>query len=127
MTPNDIELTEMPEPTGYRVLIKPAIGEDTTAGGIILANSVTNANKHLTYVGEVLAMGDLCYTGERFAIGDRDPKPWCSVGDMVLFGQYAGQKIKVAAKDGSDVELVLLNDDEIKSRCSNPANYRAYI
>ena len=121
------ELKECPVPVGYRILVRPAMVEEKSSGGIILDASSQDANKHLTYVGEVLAMGELCYTSERFAIGDRDPRRWCNVGDTVLFGQYAGQRIKVQAKDGSDVELVLLNDDEIKARAESPVNYRAYI
>lgn len=121
------ELKEVPSAVGYRIIVRPAIVEEKSSGGIILDASSQDANKHLTYVGEVISMGDLCYTEDRFKLGDREPVRWCCVGDMVLFGQYAGQKIRCQATDGSDVELVVLNDDEIKARVSDPVNYRAYI
>lgn len=128
MTENTmVDPVEIPVPVGYRVLVRPSVVENKSSGGILLDASTTDANKHLTYTGMVVAMGELCYTDKRFAIGDRDPKPWCKVGDKVLFGQYAGQKIKILAKDGSEVEMVMLNDDEIKGRVKDPVNYRAYI
>ena len=120
------EPAEFPKPTGYRILIRPAVVEETSEGGIILSDSIQDANKHLTYVGQVIAMGDQCYTHEKFQIAERDPKPWCKVGDYVLYKQYTGQPIDIRGKDGSTIQMLILNDDEIKGVIDDPGNYVAY-
>ena len=59
----------------------------------------------------VMDMGDLCYKDqEKFPTG-----PWCKKKDWVLFGRYAGARIKI---DGG--ELRLLNDDEIMAVIEDP-------
>jgi len=121
------EPAEYPKPAGFTILIRPAVIEETSAGGIIMPSSVEDANKHLTYVGKVVAMGDQCYTHEKFKIADRDPQPWCKVGDYVIYKQYAGNTIKVRSADGGrPVELLLMYDDEIKGVIDDPVNYVAY-
>jgi len=125
--PGLLDIADVPVPTGWRIVVQPRKVEEKSAGGIVMPDSVQDANKHLAYVGQVLLMGDLCYTDARYAIGERDPKPWCSVGDWVMFGQYEGQKIKVKATDNSEIELIVLNDDQIKAIVPNPVRVRAYI
>jgi co-chaperonin GroES (HSP10) len=41
--------------------------------------------------------------------------PWCKQGDWVVFGRYAGSRIRI---DGGEVRL--LNDDEILGTVDNP-------
>ena len=52
-------------------------------------------------------MGDECYSDRK--------KPWCKVGNWVIFGRYAGARISV-----QKVKMVLLNDDEIIATLESP-------
>jgi co-chaperonin GroES (HSP10) len=56
-------------------------------------------------------MGPDAYKDEkRFAEG-----PWCKEKDWVIFGRYAGSRLKI---EGGEIRL--LNDDEILATISNP-------
>lgn len=118
---------DVPQPTGWAILIMPYISEEKSQGGIILPDDVQNANRHLNIVGEVIAMGDLCYTDDRFAIGDRTPKAWCKVGDWVTYPQNIGSRFTVYDENNDAVEFILLNDDNIRSVVKDPRNIRAYV
>jgi len=98
---------KIPEPVGYRILIRPRGVTEKTKGGIILTDSSKEDQSYLNSVGQVIAMGDECYSDRK--------KPWCKVGDWVIFGRYAGARISV-----QNVKMVLLNDDEIIATLENP-------
>lgn len=115
------DLRDAPRPTGWRMLIKPWQAEEVSEGGIVLADTTKNANKHLTHIGEVLEMGELCYADERFK-----GRKWCAVGDYVLYGQYAGQRFKYLS-NGEEVELLLLDDDQVKAVTDKPKTVRAFV
>ena len=107
-TDNDIPTPEkIPQPVGYRILIRPRGIIEKTKGGIILTDSSKDGQSYLNSVGQVIAMGDECYSDRK--------KPWCKVGDWVIFGRYAGARISV-----QNVKMVLLNDDEIIATLENP-------
>jgi len=86
-------------PLHDRVLIKRVEEERTTASGIVLPDSATEKPNR----GEVLAAGP----GKSNDKGEIRPIG-VKVGDIVLFGQYAGSKIKV---DGE--ELLMMGEDDI--------------
>lgn len=98
---------KIPEPVGYRILIRPRGVTEKTKGGIILTDSSKDGQSYLNSVGQILAMGNECYSDRK--------KPWCKVGDWVIFGRYAGARISV-----QNVKMVLLNDDEIIATLENP-------
>ena len=107
-TDNDVPTSEkIPQPVGYRILIRPRGVIEKTKGGIILTDSSKNDQSYLNSVGQVLAMGDECYSDRK--------KPWCKVGNWVIFGRYAGARISV-----QKVKMVLLNDDEIIATLESP-------
>ena len=62
------------EPKGYRVLIKPDKVEEVTQGGIIIAKETRDKEQHGTDMGEVLAIGEQCWTD----VGNKEP--WCKAG-----------------------------------------------
>ena len=83
-----------------RVVVRRNEEEQTTAGGILLPGSA----KEKPNQGEVVAVGDgkLLDNGELRALA-------VSVGDKVVFGQYAGSNtIEV---DGE--ELIIMGESEI--------------
>lgn len=86
-------------PLNDRVVVKRVEEEKATAGGIILPGSATEKPSQ----GEVVAVGPgaLLDSGAR---GEMSVK----AGDTVLFGQYAGNTVKV---DGD--ELLIMNESEI--------------
>jgi co-chaperonin GroES (HSP10) len=121
-----MNLDEAPTPVGWRMLVLPMMVEDKSQGGIILSDDTKNANKHLTCVGEVLSMGELCYKDDRFKLGENHDPRLCKVGDYVVYGAYSGQKVRYLS-DAGEGELLILNDDEIKAVTKTPGRIRAYV
>lgn len=109
-------ITNLPKPSGWRVIVGMLTVEDSTEGGIILVEETKTTKAYLNCIGKVLAIGDLCYQDSKFQGGvglDKcTPKAWVNVGDVVLIRQYTGQDI-VCVEDGKPQKLKLLNDDEI--------------
>lgn len=86
-------------PLHDRLIVRRTEEERKTAGGIVLPDSATEKPNH----GEVLAVGN----GKRNSKGDIIPME-VKVGDKVMFGQYAGTKIKHEGE-----ELLVLSEDDI--------------
>ena len=82
-----------------RVVVKRKEEEEMSSGGIVLPGSA----KEKPTQGEVLAIGE----GKLLDNGDIRPVG-VKVGDKVLFGQYAGNTVKI---DGD--ELIILGESEI--------------
>ncbi len=87
------------EPLHNRVLIKSMDVEETTKGGIIIADVA----KEKPQEGTVVAVGK----GARTEDGKRIPMD-VKVGDKVLFGRYAGSEIKV-----NQVEYTIMKESDI--------------
>ena len=119
---NTINPSILPQVKGWKLIVLPKTVEETTAGGIVIPTQAQDANKHLSRVGQVVGMGELCYEDERF--GNRK---WCHVGDWVMFGQYKGDNIKVKDDTGEEVELVILNDDQVMATVEKPESIIAYV
>lgn len=104
-------LSSLPEPVGYRLLIRPFAGRQKTKGGILLADQTIETVQATTVIGLVIKMGNLCYRDkEKFPLG-----PWCKEGQFVMYGRYAGSRFK--NKWG---EHRILNDDEVIGVVQNP-------
>jgi chaperonin GroES len=73
------------KPLADRVLIEPAAAEQKTAGGIIIPDTA----KEKPQRGTVVAIGP----------GKKDEPMSVKVGDMVLYGKYAGTEISVEGHD----------------------------
>tara|TARA_R110000787_G_scaffold229827_1_gene337388 strand:+ start:382 stop:831 length:450 start_codon:yes stop_codon:yes gene_type:complete len=106
----DSLLEQLPEPTGWRIMILPYRGKRKTSGGIELTDETLGRQQVSTVLGYVLKVGSLAYSGERFSTG-----PWCEEGDWVLFGRYAGSRFQI---EGGEIKI--LNDDEIIAKVSDP-------
>jgi len=103
--------TELPKPSGFRLLIKSREIQEKTKGGIILTDSTRDDMAYLTTVGQVVAMGDLAYHDmEKFPKG-----PWCELNDYVCYGKHAGQKIQYKG-----IKYILLYDDQIIMKVESP-------
>ena len=86
-------------PLQDRVVVKRQDEETTSAGGIVLPGSATEKPSQ----GEVVAVGP----GKRQENGDVAPMG-VKVGDLVIFGQYGGNEIKI---DGD--EYLILSESDI--------------
>ena len=86
-------------PLRDRVVVRRKDEEETSAGGIVLPGSA----KEKPNQGEVIAVGDGAITDS----GEIRPVA-LSVGDLVIFGQYSGNAVKI---DGE--ELIIMNESEI--------------
>ena len=118
---DDLMDDQIPEPTGWRLLVKPYLVETKTAGGLILVEESKQYADAATYIGQVVRMGPDCYHGERFA------EPWCQVGDWVLFARHVGQAIEVKQADGRVTPYRMINDDDVRARVEDPSRIRMYL
>ncbi len=112
LSPDNIGDTvdELPEPSGYRLLVLPFTPKTKTKGGILFSQETLDKARIATTCGYVLKMGDLAYKDkEKFG------KPWCKVGDWVIFARYAGSRLPI---EGGEVRL--LNDDEVLGTIKDP-------
>ncbi len=73
------------KPLADRVLVKPLEAEMKTASGIIIPDSA----KEKPQKGTIVAAGP----------GTNDEKMEVKVGDVVLYGKYAGSELSVDGKD----------------------------
>ena len=81
------------KPLADRVLVEPAAAEEKTAFGIIIPDTA----KEKPQRGEVIAVGP----------GKDDKAMSVKVGDIVLYGKYAGQDLNF---EGADY-LIMREDD----------------
>ena len=81
-------------PLDDNIVIKPAVAEEKSAGGILLPD----AAKEKPIKGKVVAVGP----GRTLKNGKR-LEPSVKIGDVVLYGKYAGNDIKI---DGVEHKIV---------------------
>jgi chaperonin GroES len=86
-------------PLHDRLVVRRLEEERTTAGGIVIPDSATEKPSQ----GEVLAIGP----GKTLDNGDVRVLD-VIVGDIVLFGKYAGTEVKV---DG--LEVIVMKEDDL--------------
>ena len=101
---------ELPEPTGYRLLVLPFTPKNKTKGGILFSQETLDKARIATTCGYVLKMGPLCYEDKKFTSG-----AWCKKGDWVIFARYAGSRLPI---EGGEVRI--LNDDEVIGTIKDP-------
>jgi len=102
---------QLPDPSGWRLLVLPFTPKEKTKGGILIAQESLEKLRIATNCGYVLKVGPLAYYDkEKFPTG-----PWCKKGDWVIFARYAGSRLPI---EGGEVRL--LNDDEVLGKIDNP-------
>ena len=112
LNPENIEKqkSQLPVPSGWRLLVLPFTPKEKTKGGILIAQESLEKLRIATNCGYVLKMGPLCYSEKKFTSG-----PWCKKGDWVIFARYAGSRLPI---EGGEVRL--LNDDEVLGTIKDP-------
>lgn len=81
------------KPLADRILVKPLAAEEKTIGGIIIPDSA----KEKPAKGEIIAVG----------AGTKDEEMILKVGDIILYGKYAGTEIE---HEGEKFLIMLQND-----------------
>ena len=111
LNPENIQKSQLPAPSGWRLLVLPFSPREKTKGGILIAQESLDKLRIATNCGYVLSMGPLAYHDkEKFTTG-----PWCKVGDWVIFARYAGSRLPI---EGGEVRI--LNDDEVLGTIKDP-------
>jgi co-chaperonin GroES (HSP10) len=109
---------QLPNPSGYRMLVLPFTPKEKTKGGIIFSQESLDKARIATNCGYVLKLGPLCYHDkDKFPTG-----PWCKEKDWVIFARYAGSRLPI---EGGEVRL--LNDDEVLGTVKDPESVLHYI
>ena len=109
---------ELPQPSGWRLLVLPFTPKEKTKGGIIIAQESLDKARIATNCGYVVKMGPMAY-------GDKEKFPtgsWCKEGDWVIFARYAGSRLPI---EGGEVRL--RNDDEVLVTIKDPESVLHYI
>jgi len=112
------QISQLPMPSGWRLLVLPFTPKEKTKGGILIAQESLDKLRVATNCGYVLKMGSLAYADrEKFSTG-----PWCKKGDWVIFARYAGSRLPI---EGGEVRL--LNDDEVLGTIKDPESVLHHI
>lgn len=103
--------TQLPEPTGYRILVALPEVEEKTDAGIYITDERRQAETVASIVGFVMKVGPDAYKDpKRFPTG-----PWCNEGDWVVMRAYSGTRIRIHGK-----EFRIINDDSVESVVQDP-------
>lgn len=109
--PVEDRATQLPDPSGYRILCAIPEVEERTAGGILKADETKKFEELTTPVLFVIKLGPDAYADERkFPSG-----PWCKEGDFVLTRPHAGSRVKIHGR-----EFRLINDDSVEGVVEDP-------
>ena len=119
LNPENIQpvVDQLPEPSGWRILVLPFTPKEKTKGGLIIAQESLDRLRIATNCGYVLKMGPLAYKDK-----DKFEDPWCKKGDWVIFARYAGSRLPI---EGGEIRI--LNDDEILGTIQDPESVLHYI
>tara|TARA_R110000824_G_C15189844_1_gene674609 strand:- start:1473 stop:1847 length:375 start_codon:yes stop_codon:yes gene_type:complete len=105
------EITQLPEPSGFRLLIALPEVEETTKGGLYIPDERRDAESVASIVGFVLGLGPDAYADK-----DRFPNgPWCKEGDWIVMRAYSGTRLRIHGK-----EFRIINDDSVEAVVDDP-------
>ena len=114
----DSIVDELPDPSGYRLLVLPFTPKEKTKGGILIAQETLDKLRIAVNCGYVLKLGPLAYQDkDKFSSG-----AWCKKGDWVIFARYAGSRLPI---EGGEVRI--LNDDEVLGTIKDPESVLHHI
>jgi co-chaperonin GroES (HSP10) len=102
--------TQLPNPSGYHILVAIPEIEEKYESGIIKADTTKHFEEVLSTVFFVVKLGPDAYKGERFTSG-----PWCKEGDFILARPNSGTRLKIHGR-----EFRLINDDSVEAVVDDP-------
>jgi co-chaperonin GroES (HSP10) len=102
---------QLPEPSGYHILVTIPEAEDKYESGLIKADETRRFEEALATVFFVIKMGPDCYKdATKFPTG-----PWCNEGDFILARPNSGTRLKIHGR-----EFRLINDDTVEAVVADP-------
>ena len=108
---NEEKATQLPKPSGYRILCAIPEQEKETEGGILKADITLQNEELLTTVLFVVELGPDCYKDtNRFPGG-----AWCKQGDFVLVRPHSGSRLIIHGR-----EFRIINDDSVEAVVDDP-------
>jgi co-chaperonin GroES (HSP10) len=108
---NEEKATQLPKPSGYRILCAIPEQEKEFESGIAKADETMRIEETLTTVLFVVDLGPDCYLDKsRFPNG-----PWCKKGDFILVKPYAGSRLVIHGR-----EFRIINDDTVEAVVDDP-------
>jgi co-chaperonin GroES (HSP10) len=108
---NEEKATQLPKPSGYRILCAIPEAEKEHDGGILKADETMRFEELLTTVLFVVDLGPDCYLDKaKFPTG-----PWCKKGDFILVRPNAGTRLVIHGK-----EFRIINDDSVEGVVDDP-------
>lgn len=103
--------TQLPKPSGYRILCAIPEIEKEHESGLLKADVTISNEELLTTVLFVVDLGPDCYQDKsRFPNG-----PWCQKGDFVLVRPHAGTRLVIHGR-----EFRIINDDSVEGVVADP-------
>jgi co-chaperonin GroES (HSP10) len=103
--------TQLPKPSGYRILCAIPEAEEAYDSGIIKSDETRRHDELLTTVLFVVDIGPDCYQDKaRFPNG-----PWCQPGDFILVRPNAGTRLVIHGR-----EFRIINDDSVEAVVLDP-------
>jgi co-chaperonin GroES (HSP10) len=148
-----INRADLGEPTLWRVLVLPKQPKRMSRGGIALPSQAVDAEIHLNYIGQVVAMGPLAGKSEKFQNPewmpprDRAEHEWrtqerereqATMGyemrrvPRFLWDVKVGDWVIFGRYAGQvttfkDVRFLTVNDDDITQVIQGPEGFRVYV
>lgn len=104
-----VQLAVTVEPLSDRVIIKPLEKEQISASGIVIPET---SSKEKPQEGVIIALGKGGIMNDKGVLSP-DPNKYLKLGDIVLFGRYAGDDLKLKDTSGKDVEVKILHLDSV--------------
>jgi len=102
---------QLPEPSGYHILVAIPDAEDKYDSGLYKADITRHHEEVLATVFFVVKMGPDCYLDKKkFPTG-----PWCHKGDFVLCRPNSGTRMKIHGR-----EFRMINDDSVEGVVQDP-------
>jgi co-chaperonin GroES (HSP10) len=107
----DDKASQLPRPSGYRILCAIPEVEKEYESGLLKADQTLHHEEVLTTVLFVVKKGPDCYKDvARFPTGD-----WCQEGDFILVRPNAGTRLVIHGK-----EFRIINDDSVEGTVDDP-------
>lgn len=108
----DVEkASQLPQPSGYRILCAIPKVEKEFDSGILKADETRQREETLSTVLYVVKLGPDCYLDKvRFPNG-----PWCKEGDFILVRPNSGTRLVIHGR-----EFRIINDDTVEAVVQDP-------
>lgn len=108
---NEEKASQLPKPSGYRILCAIPESDKEYDSGLAKAGETIRYEELLTTVLFVVDIGPDCYKDiNRFPTG-----AWCKKGDFVLVRPNAGTRLLI-----HDREFRIINDDSVEGVVADP-------